>query len=351
MKEFCKRLPKIELHAHLSGSIRRDTLHQIWQQKKSESPELALEDPLLVIPEEGVTDINAFFPLFSKYIYALINTVSAVEFSTRAVLNDFCADGVIYLELRTTPRDFPETGLTKQKYVETVLDTISQFNASTGKMKAKLILSIDRRDDVEKAWETVELAKRYKNEGVCGVDLCGDPLKGNPSIFAPHFAAAKSAGLGLTIHFAELPQSSTDEELLTLLSYHPDRLGHVIHCSEIVKTLLLEKRMALELCISCNVKVKMDPQVKAFGEHHFGEWWNGGRGQCTLAVSTDDVGVFYSELSDEYYIVHQHFGLRKRQLWELARGAVEAVFARDEERDLLRIVMEEFRESEGFGVE
>jgi adenosine deaminase len=66
--------------------------------------------------------------------------------------------------------------LTKQKYVETVLNTISEFNASTGKMKAKLILSIDRRDDVEKAWETVELAKRYKNEGVSGVDLCGDPL-------------------------------------------------------------------------------------------------------------------------------------------------------------------------------
>jgi len=116
------------------------------------------------------------FPLFSNYIYRLCNDVPTIKYSTNAVLQGFDNDGVVYLELRTTPREFKETGLTKVQYIEAVLDCINDYNASSSSMKAFLILSIDRRDTPEKAQECINLATRYQGRGVVGVDLCGNPL-------------------------------------------------------------------------------------------------------------------------------------------------------------------------------
>lgn len=105
--------------------------------------------------------------------------MSSVQFSTAAVLRDFEDDGVVYLELRTTPRGFAETVLTKERYVETVLSTIEQYEQQADtEMKTALILSIDRRNTPEQAQECVDLAVRYADRGVVGVDLCGDPMVG-----------------------------------------------------------------------------------------------------------------------------------------------------------------------------
>lgn len=116
-----------------------------------------------------------FFPLFSNYIYHLCNDVATIKYSTTAVLQEFDRDGVVYLELRTTPRGFDESGLTKAQYVEAVLESVHEYNVSSSSMKTYLILSIDRRDTPEKAKECVDLAIRYKYLGIVGVDLCGDP--------------------------------------------------------------------------------------------------------------------------------------------------------------------------------
>jgi adenosine deaminase len=195
------------------------------------------------------------------------------------VLEDFQADGVVYLELRTTPRAIPTEGLTKDDYVRTILDCISSFNASSA-MKTNLILSIDRRNDVSTAMEVVDLALRFRDQGVVGIDLCGDPAKGDVSIFQPAFEKARQNNMKTTIHFAEAPQSSTSRELQTLLSYQPHRIGHVINVPDDVKEEIVQKKLGLELCLSCNVHAKMI--TGTYGDHHFGWWKETG---CPIALS------------------------------------------------------------------
>ena len=115
--------------------------------------------------------------MFTRYIYNLCNTLDAVRFSTLRVLEDFEADGAAYLELRTTPRAFPATGMTAEEYVTAVLDAIEDYSKRPDtKMMTRLILSIDRRDSIEKATGTVDMAVKYRTRGVVGVDLCGDPM-------------------------------------------------------------------------------------------------------------------------------------------------------------------------------
>lgn len=197
--------------------------------------------------------------------------IDRCSFSTKSVLHDFQADGVVHLELRTTPRAIVDAGVTKDDYVRIVLGVLEEHNQDEkNPMRAFLILSVDRRNSPEEAEQVVDLALKYQSAGVVGIDLCGDPSKGDIRIFTAAFARAKAAGLNITLHFAEVEASATDEELNTLLSWKPDRLGHVIQVKDEFKERIEKDNIALELCLSCNVHAKMI--TGTFGDHHFGMW-------------------------------------------------------------------------------
>ncbi|EPS44555.1 hypothetical protein H072_1447 [Dactylellina haptotyla CBS 200.50] len=338
--DFCKRLPKLELHAHLTGSIRRETLGEIWRKRKEQEPDFKLDDPLTAIPPGKVDfDLTSFFPLFSKYTYNLVNSEWSVEYATNQILRDFEADGIVYLELRTIPRAFEETGLTKERYVQTIINTIRSFHSET--MHTRLILAVDRQNTPPEAMDTVELAIKYKNDDglVVGVDLCGNPAAGDVRIFRSAFEKAKENGLGITLHFAEIERQPIKDELNILLSFKPNRLGHVIHTDDKILREIRSRKLCIELCLSCNVYAKMLPARHdngSFADHHFKYWW---RTDCPVALGTDDAGVFLSDLSNEYHLASQHFRVNKYELWHLAYYSIDAIFGDETEKDRLRSLL------------
>ncbi len=202
------------------------------------------------------------------------------------MLEAFLADGVRYLELRTTPRATPH--LTPEAYVSTILSAIADFNAvhASARLRTRLILSVDRRHDLATASGVVELAIALKDKGVVGVDLCGDPTArpaGEVKLFTPVFEAAREAGLGITVHFAEAQASGSREELDVLLGWQPARLGHVIWEDEAAKKVIAERGLCLELCLSCNVQAEM--VEGGYKGHHFGYWRNVDGPRISLGVS------------------------------------------------------------------
>ena len=268
---FTKSLPKIELHAHLTGSITPQCLHEIWITRRSEDPGMTLQDPLDAMSKDISWDVVAFFPLFSRYIYELCSTPASIIHSTNAVLHDFREDGVVYLELRTTPRS--SSLMSKDDYITTILSCIDNA-PSRDIMTTYLILSIDRRNSPDEAMEVVDLAIRYRIRGVVGVDLCGDPNKGDVSTFREAFRKARLHELKITLHFAEIPASSSLLELNTLLSFKPDRLGHIIHVPDGIRNQIITAKLGLELCVSCNVQANLTEGDVA--DHHFISWINTG---------------------------------------------------------------------------
>ncbi|KAM0250325.1 hypothetical protein ACHAP5_002386 [Fusarium lateritium] len=289
-----------------------------------------LDDPLVVIPE-GKHD----YDLKTSYIYNLITDEESVRYTTNSVLTDFCNDGICYLELRTTPRSTPQ--LSAEQYIATLVHTISSFENQHPQLHTRLILSVDRRHKPEQAASTLELAMKYRNQGVVGLDLCGDPTArpgGEINVFTPIFQEAKKQGLGITVHFAEAEASGSKEELDMLLSWEPGRLGHVIWEDEETKKEIAKRGLCLELCLSCNVRAGM--VLGGFEGHHFGHW-RGVEGP-KIALSTDDVGVFGSPLSNEYRLVAQHFALDKQAICELARQPIDGIFGGEEKERLRRIM-------------
>jgi len=215
--DFLRLLPKAELHAHLNGSIPIDTVLELAQEYSSSithspSDEQTIENNIVAetfkLLKSGIFSdgLSAVFSLFPA-IHVLTSTPQALQTGTRAVLHSFLeADGMkspqcTYLELRTTPRETPY--MTRADYLRTVLIEIERYPAT----QAALIVSVDRRMSNSDIEECVDLAIMLKNSGrrVVGIDLCGDPLKGGDmQIFTKHILRAKEAGLGLTVHIAEV---------------------------------------------------------------------------------------------------------------------------------------------------
>ncbi|KAF4769843.1 hypothetical protein N7455_006436 [Penicillium solitum] len=147
-----------------------------------------------------------------------------------------------------------------------------------------------------KADDIVNLAIENKSRGVVGVDICGNPTKGDP-----------------------------------------DRLGHVIHVPDEIKKEIARRKLSLELCISCNVHAKMING--GFLDHHFGYWRHE---DCPIALCTDDVGFFCSPVSNEYLLAAQHFGLSRTDLLDMCIKSAEAIFASEYHKGRIQGMLEVF---------
>ncbi|KAG2009158.1 hypothetical protein GB937_007934 [Aspergillus fischeri] len=339
---FTKALPKVEVHAHLSGSISRQCLHEIWLKKKAQNPDFDVEDPLVVMPPGKVDySLQTFFSVFSKSIYQLCNDLDSLAYATHSVLQNFLADGVRYLELRTIPRASPTLAFTRTEYLTTVLTTIETFlSVHSPQISVYLILAIDRGNNTAAdALSIIDLAIAHRPR-VVGVDICGNPTKGDVALYGPALAKAKAHGLGITVHFAETQASGSERELSTLLSFRPDRLGHVIHVPEDFKREIARRRLGLELCMSCNVHAEMIDG--GFPAHHFGYWRHV---DCPVVLCTDDMGFFCSPVSNEYLLAAEHFDLGRAELLALCRESVDVIFGGQAEKERMRGLLLDFEDT------
>lgn len=164
--------------------------------------------------------LDECFQLF-KVAHSVTNNPESLCKATQDVIEEFAGDGVIYLELRTTPR--AEPGMTKKQYVDSVIKAI-EVTSKKADIITKLILSLDRKTSIENAWDTLDVAIEYSNlhpEIVKGIDVSGDPTKG--SWFKDVVTKARENNLKVTMHCAEIPNAVETEEII---DFGPDRIGH-----------------------------------------------------------------------------------------------------------------------------
>ena len=346
LKQFCRKLPKVELHAHLNGSISMTTMEWLLSRyegstkkegKAVEGQEVLGQTP----PELWQTTIakgerrtmEECFLMF-KIVHALVNDEAAVEKVARDVVLEFAEDSVVYLELRTTPRANPATNMTKRSYIDAVLSGIGKaLVESTSTIHVRLLLSIDRRQTIAEAKDTVDLALEYQLKTnqhqfkVIGVDLSGDPACGNITALVPVLRLVKEKGLKLSVHIAEIPNRIEEGRLL--LSVEPDRLGHgtFLHASvggsQDLVDIVMAKKIPIELCLTSNVKCRT---VATYNNHHFAFWKERNH---PLIICTDDKGIFSTTLSEEYAIAAKTLSLTVKDLQNLSCKAVQFTFESD----------------------
>ncbi|KAK6969401.1 Metallo-dependent hydrolase [Favolaschia claudopus] len=324
--EFIQMLPKAELHAHLNGSIPISLLQELAQEFSQMSDSVltsnAIEEGIAKLRNGVVLDeIHDFFNLFPA-IYALTSNPSNLRRATRAVLEQFL-DGekpqCAYLELRSTPRETPQ--MNRRQYVQAILDQVERYPTS----RTNLIVSLDRKMTGDVIRECVEIAIGFKAEGkrVVGIDLCGDPTAGDMGVLAEYLSQAKAAGLGITLHIAETP-ANTAAETIQLLSYAPDRLGHATFLDAEAKSIVLDKNMCIEICLTSNLLCKT---VSSLDAHHIRYYL---QNDHPIVICTDDTLPFRTSLMGEYALLLAApplgLGLSQDEVKRVAEMGIGATF-------------------------
>ncbi|XP_015248989.1 PREDICTED: adenosine deaminase-like protein [Cyprinodon variegatus] len=280
---FYKELPKVELHAHLNGSVSVQSIEKLIQRK----PELNIQQGMTAIGKGQRRTLDECFEVF-KVIHKLVDSQEDILMVATDVIKEFAADNVKYLELRSTPRAEKDTGLTKKNYVEAVIKAIQQCKDEGVDIDVRFLVAIDRRNGTEVAMETVKLAEEFMLSSgglVVGIDLSGDPTVGRGRDLLPALEKARNSGLKLSLHMSEVPSQREESELL--LNLPPDRIGHgtFLHPemggSQSLVDRVVDRNIPLEICLTSNVKGQT---VSSYSQHHFKYWYQLGH-PCAVCVS------------------------------------------------------------------
>lgn len=257
---FIRRMPKLELHAHIGGSVREQTILELINEKKE--TDVTLDQVTLTPWNMGKRTMEQCFELFSV-IHRLCDDLDTVCRITEEALQDFVADGARYVELRSTPRAMERTGTSERDYVAAVINSMDRFQHekqqqekeeegsqdsgpnSGGLVGCGLLLSINRSQSLEKARQTVQLAAEFRNRGVCGLDFSGNCYVGPFGEFQSIFEyARRQYGLPITLHFGETMNGADSE---AILNFAPERVGH----ASVLSNDLQERLIALGTPIEC----------------------------------------------------------------------------------------------------
>ncbi|XP_008277138.1 N6-Methyl-AMP deaminase [Stegastes partitus] len=330
--DFYRELPKVELHAHLNGSVSFQTIEKLIRRK----PQLNIEHSMTAIGKGQQRTLEECFEVF-KVIHKLVDTEEDILMVATDVIREFAADGVKYLELRSTPREKKDTGLTKRSYVETIIKAIQQCKNEGVDIDVRFLVAVDRRNGAEVAMETVKLAEEFmlSSDGlVLGLDLSGDPTVGHGKYLLPALEKAKNSGLKLSLHLSEVPTQMDESDLL--LNLPPDRIGHgtflhpEVGGSQSLVDKVVNNNIPLELCLTSNVKGQTVP---CYSKHHFNYWYQLGH---PSVICTDDKGVFCTDLSQEYQLAASTFGLNHEDVWKLSQQAIDCIFAPEDVKQQLK---------------
>ncbi|KZC04415.1 PREDICTED: adenosine deaminase-like protein [Dufourea novaeangliae] len=340
IKNFCKSLPKVELHAHLNGSLSPDTLKKLYKMQNPTSEDCEN----IVMSTEKYSSLGECFKVFDV-AHSLTVTPEAVFQSTYDVIKEFQEDNVIYLELRSTPRAI-NGQMTKQEYIEAIIKAFQVCKTDFPDIMVKLLISINRKQGYKAAEENIQLAIHYFKkypQCVVGLDLSGDPMAGDA--FLELLKKARNAGLKIAAHCAEI---SNEIETKDILEFKPDRLGHCtcihpnLQGSDKLFDMLIKSKIPVELCLTSNVQCKTVP---SYGSHQFKYLYEAGH---PISLCTDDKGVFHTSLSKEYELASSTFDLGREELVKLCMLSVQYAFTTEEEKKLLLSRIEDFNHESKF---
>lgn len=334
MDLFLENLPKIELHAHLNGSLNTESIKELGLQLYGENSEEFLKLCEKFIDFKN-TDLDYCFQKFA-FMHELTATKIGLKLACEMVIRDFARDHVIYLELRSTPKS--NENMTRKEYIEIIVNSLKE-SSEKYRIKVKLLISIDRAQTIETAEEIVELAMEFTlkyPDIVKGMDLSGNPNKGKFKDFKQLLQKAKESNLQLALHCAEV---LNEEESQEMLDFGFQRCGHGTYLTQEQLKQCLKQNITIECCLTSNVKCGT---VKDYDKHHFKSIF---KDNLKAVLCTDDSGVFDTTLSQEFKLASKYYKLNIKDIYKLSLNAIEASFANSQEKlELTEVIDKYFKE-------
>lgn len=337
--EFYKSLPKVDLHRHLEGSLRFETIRELARRNGMDLPATAELRTLVQIQEDEPFTFENFLSKFTT-LRLFYRSPEVIHRITREAIEDAAADNIHYLEMRFTPvalsraEGFPLADV-MDWVIEATKQAEEEFNVTT-----RLIASVNRHESPALAAQVSYLAAERIQEGIVGLDLAGDESGFSAEPFAEIFHTAKKNGLGITVHAGEWDTGENVAQAVQLLE--ADRIGHGIRVLESEKAILMtqEYKTPFEVCITSNYQ---SGAVSEIDDHPITQMLSLG---LNATINTDDPSISQLKLSDEYRLACEVLGMSVESLQERVLAAARAAFLPEIDKNLLiKSLKEEFLNS------
>jgi len=321
-------LPSIDLHRHLDGSVRLQTILDLGRQHGISLPGDTLDAlrPHVVVTET-MPDLVSWLEKLYWMTAVLVDPDACRRIACENV-EDAARDGLDYVELRFSPYfQAVPNGLDPADVVAAVVDGIEEGCAKTG-MRVKLIGILSRTYGPEAC--TVELeALLRRRDRIAALDLAGDEIAWPAELFASHFARARDAGWAVTVHAGEAAGAPSIWAALRVLG--ATRIGHGVRAIDDPALLeyLVEHRIGIETNLTSNLQTGTVPSYAAHPMKRFLELG------ILATLNTDDPVVSGIDWPHEIEVAAPAAGLTPAEIRTAQRNALEVAFLTDDERSEL----------------
>ena len=342
-----RTLPLVALHDHLDGGVRPATVLELSDELGIDPPAAdadAIADWFHAAADSG--SLPAYLSTFDRTL-ALMQRPGDLRRIAREFVEDMAADGVVYAETRWAPHQHTRAGLTLDEAVQAVQDGLGEGVAAAEQAGHRIVVGqlLCYLRHLEPSDDLVEIATARRGSGVLGLDLAG-PEKGFPaSRFAEVFAAARAAGLRVTIHAGEADGPAS---IAAALDAGAERIGHGVRLVEDiaesgalgpVAARVHRERIVLEVCPSSNLQTGVADSI---ADHPVGLLHSHG---MAIALSSDNRLMSRTGTARELALVVEALDWGLDEVEAVVLTGLEAGFAPAAERKALRdeVVLPAFR--------
>ncbi len=309
------RLPKVELHLHLEGTLEPEMAFELGARNGVPLPYASAREMRAAY---RFTDLRSFLDIYYESCSVLV-TEQDFHDLTRAYLDRAAADNVRHVEPFFDPQTHAAHGVPYSVVVAGIRRALDEGAERHG-ITSRLILCVLRDLSADSALATLEEALA-DGTPVDGIGLDSGEVGNPPSKFAEVFARARTAGLHAVAHAGEEGPPSYISDSLDLL--RAERIDHGVRCLEdrALVERLARDRVCLTVCPNSNVALRIVDRMR---NHPLRTMLCDG---LAVTVNSDDPAYFGGYIGENYRAVAEALDLDDAHLVMLARNAVEGSFA------------------------
>jgi adenosine deaminase len=331
MKNFDPKyndIPKTEIHCHLEGAIRTQTIIDIAREYNISLPAYEVDElDKHVKVLDQMRDLQAVLEAFDIFQRS-ITSPTVFERIAWELFEDSAKQNIKLFEVRFSPDwAFHGHNLNWDACLEGLLRAKERAETEFD-MAIGIIAITSRSMGADSCVKTVDWAIRHKKH-IHGVDLADGEMIYPMQDFVKPILKAKDAGLKVTIHSGEDTPASYVIE--TIQNFHPDRIGHGIHSIEDMNAveLIKERGITLEVNPWSNYLTNSVPKIEA---HPLKKLFDLG---VRVTINSDDPEVLETNVNNEYRIAHETLGMSMEEIKTCNRFAFESSFIGDAEKQAI----------------
>jgi len=335
--KFYHDIPKIDLHRHLEGSVRLNTLIDVGRTTGISTVGTDYLRSLVQIMEDEPYTFENFLSKFAT-LRNFFRSPEVISRITYEAIEDAATDNIKYLELRFTPAALSSAqAFPLGEVMDWVIDAAQRGEKENGVI-TRLIAGVNRHESLDLAEQVIQLAVDRIDAGIVGVDLAGSEVDFPGTEFTGVLKEAEEAGLKITIHAGEWGGASNVRD--AILTFGAERIGHGVRVLEdpAVVAIAVERETVFEVCITSNYQSGVVPVLT---DHPFPKMLD--LGLCAT-LNTDDPSISQISLGYEYKLACEDLGIPLSKLIERNLASAKAAFLpKDERQDLVKLMETDLR--------